>query len=190
MKKLLFGFLAIMLFSVSVNAQELTKLNEDIDFVTYLKNHNDFISKTTDFNSLQSLLVDEKIDEKELLSFYTLFQTDEKGFNAFLLNQADLYKRLNLKYSFDKYSEEELKEYFTQEILEINNGTAKLAQNDCLTDYNLQIAYNGSVAVVAGYGCLALGPLSPGCMAAVAAGNVIADIQAYRAYKKCLSGGK
>lgn len=188
MKKLLFGLVATVMLSVAGNAQDLSKLSQDVNFKLYLKNQFEFTKKATDINKLKELLSDSKIDKSEINAFYKAFSTNEENFSTYIKVQNNLYTSLNDEYNLDEVSQEVLipiiEEVYIKDLLPVLEST-------CRERYIRAITTAAAFAVIEHAGCIALDPTVLGgilCHGAVALIQWNAGQDALDAYHACIRG--
>jgi hypothetical protein len=192
MKKILFGLIATVMLSFAGNAQDLSKLSQDVDFKNYIVNEYNFNNNVSDINLLNELNLDSKLSKDELSSFYKLFSTTENSYNKYLFSQSAIMNTLEKKYSFSKYSKKELDGILTPVITEIytNLNSSLTERRNCRGVYIASLALNASVAYGAHMACLGADVTVIGgiaCHSAVAIGQAAANYIALEDYRDCMA---
>lgn len=182
------AFALVMLLSFNIYAQDVSKLNEDKDFISYLEDQLNFVD-TGNGELLNKIDIDkfENEDNEQINLFYTAFSTNEELYKIFLDKQSDRINRLNKTYGFDKLGEKEL----TDEINQFLNTLPRFAGgNNCKRRYRNALAINFAVAVGAHIACgtaditVILGII---CHGATAIAHQAANDNAYLDYQDCLN---
>lgn len=193
MKKGIFCLIATILLSNFSFAQNIKEIGNDKEFQTYImqsinlnKNLNkEFLTKT--FN-------DKQIDENEVEYVYKVFNLNShEEYKTFLLNQDKLLSSLKNRYSFEKYTNEELSNYFNAGILVVlsNTDSYEKASNNCRRKYRHTVATIGASAMLGHIGC---GTLDLTIIAGIACHGSVLVIQAAAmddaniALEECLKG--
>lgn len=195
MKKLFFSLMATVFFSLIGVAQDLSKLSEDVKFISYIENEIKFNSKFdfSNINKLKEIIKDHDVSEIELNIFYKLFSTDEVSFKNYLMIQKEIMTDLNSKYSLNKLNNDEMKKTLNNSYTNYYSfkNSSFTERKNCRARYLAEIALAGSIAYGAHMACNAAvfgGPLAYyGCHAAVAAGQVAASYIAQDNYEECMN---
>lgn len=189
MKKILLGLVATVMLSVAGNAQDLSKLSQDVNFKLYLKNQFEFTKKATDINKVKELLSDGKIDESEINAFYRAFSTNEANFSTYIKVQNNLYTSLNEVYNLDEVNQDVLipiiEDVYITDLIQV------LERSTCRQKYVRAITTAAAAAVIGHGGCIALDPTVLGgilCHGAVAVLQWNAGQDALDAYHECIRG--
>jgi len=190
MKKLLFGLIVTVLFSMPLFSQDINRLSKDANFLSLVRNEDEFIKKATDKELLKVIYADKKLNDDELSTFYKVFSTNEKDFYEYIKTQNELYNILNTKYNFEKYSKIELQTIFSVQIEEIYMSTST-SRSNCYRRYLNAIAINASAAALGHTACLSVDWTGIGaavCHGSVFVAHIAANDNAYLDYKDCLNG--
>ncbi|MDI1257211.1 MAG: hypothetical protein PSV16_14045 [Flavobacterium sp.] len=182
MKNLLFSLIALLSIS-GISAQDITKLNEDREFITYITNEANFIKNSPRKDLLNTIFADKKLEENELSTFYTIFGTDAARFNSFTESQNSMLKALSVKYNFNGHSD--LQQILIVEIGEIQSSVSR---DNCQQRYDNAIATNAAAMVVAHFGCASVDWTGVGaivCHAAVFVVYLAANDNALLDYQDC-----
>ncbi|WP_322549153.1 hypothetical protein [Flavobacterium psychraquaticum] len=161
MKKVIFGLIATIVLTNFSFGQNIKEIGNDKEFQTYImqsinlnKNLNkEFLTKT--FN-------DKQINENEVEYIYKVFNLkSQEEYKAILLNQDKLLTSLKNKYSFEKYTNEELTDYLSNGIsviLSKVDGSTGITPggNNCRRKYRNDVATIGASAVIGHIGCATL----------------------------------
>lgn len=188
MKNLLFGLIAIVLFSFNSNSQNINLLNSDKDFQEYVASELKFTTNTNG-EALMQLTTEGSINETNLSLFYRAFNINANDFVNFTNKQILIYKNISEKYKFKSYSEKELNSILQVEILEVLNSIYAKKPEPCRDVYINDLQINFATAVGAHIACgtaditVVLGII---CHGAVAMGHNAANNNAYINYQNCL----
>lgn len=155
MKNAIFCLIATILLSNFSFAQNIKEIGNDKEFQTYImqsinlnKNLNkEYLTKTFD---------DKQIDENEVEYVYKVFNLkSNEEYKTYLLNQDKLLSSLKNRYSFEKYTNEELSNYFNAGILVVLSNTDSFGKvsNNCRRKYRNTVATIGATAVLGHIGC-------------------------------------
>lgn len=193
MKKLFFSLIATVFFSIIGVAQDLSKLSEDLKFISYVENQIKFNSRFNflDINTLKEIIKDSNVSETELKIFYKLLSTDEISYKNYIDLQKEIMVDLNSKYGLNKLNGDELKNVLNNSyITYYSNNSSLTERKNCRSRYLAEIALAGSIAYGAHLACngaALAGPLAYyGCHAAVAAGQLAASYIALDNYQECM----
>jgi hypothetical protein len=195
MKKILFGLIATVMFSLNGNAQEINELNKDINFINFLNNEISFIQKEVKKEIISKIYNDKVLSKDELEKFYGVFGINQNDYLNFVKKQNALLIEISKKYEFVNFSDEKLKEILKIEIEEVfnseNNPFYKIDNDlkNCKRRFVNALTINSSVAIGGHYACVSLdltGPAGLLCHGAVLLGHMAANDNAYLDYQDCL----
>jgi hypothetical protein len=184
--------LSIVIFSFSIissNAQDVSALYKDKNFINYVNNEIKFTERGQYSERFTEITADSKIDEKELAVFYDLLQTNEKEYKDFITSQNEYLKSFYSDYKLDRYSDNELIGIIS---VEFNQVLGKRDSNDCLKKFWFDIAGNYGAAVVGHAGCAALDStvvaawVGIACHAGVTTMLIAANNNAEIEYSRCM----
>lgn len=99
MKKLFLSITAtVLLATTNVNAQNITDLNKDQDFIQLIKDMNKFVDIEPQEDLVSKIFADRQLTENELPTFYKIFGTDQTKFKSLMMSHRTLITRLDTKY--------------------------------------------------------------------------------------------
>lgn len=132
LKKLVFGLVATITFSLKGNAQDINTLNVDKDFQSYILNEKSFLENATNLDMLEEIYADLELTENEMLKFYLAFGTSKADYEKFLSNQNVLFITISKKYNLPKYNKDELAQVLIPIIESIySNNTISSKAKPC-----------------------------------------------------------
>jgi hypothetical protein len=193
MKKVIFGLIATIIIGNFTFAQSIKEIGNDKEFQTYIIqsiNLNNNLNK----EYLNKFYNDKQIDENEVEYIYKVFNfKSQEEYKTFLLNQDKLLSSLKIKYSFEKYTNEELSNYFNAGILVVLSNTESYERlnNNCRRKYRNAVATIGASAMLGHIGCATLDlAIIPGiaCHSSVLVIQAAAMDNANMELEECLKG--
>ena len=191
MKKLLFGLLATIMLGFAGNSQDVTKLGNDKDFISFINNEYNFISKPTDLSTLKKIFEDNILKEEELTLFYKSYSVSESQYLTYTKSQNLLLNNVKEKYKLTNFSNEELGNIFTNAMSSfyLTNLTNRTDPKSCLRKLRNDLSIAAATAGIGHIGCLSLEVTVLGgvlCHAAVGAAHYFAIDNAELNYNECM----
>lgn len=188
MKKLILGIIATGLLATNINAQNITDLNKDKDFIQLIKEMDKFVDIEPQDDLVAIIFADRQLTENELTTFYKIFGTDQTKFKSQMVSHRTLITRLDTKFGLlDPNSQDEL-------IVEIGEVIGQeAAKSNCRKRLENARLRNLAYAVLGHGACLAADlTVVAGivCHAAVGTLHHTYNREAWFDYLDCLDGTK
>lgn len=133
MKKLIFGFVAVIMFGNLSYGQDFSKVLKDNQFIDYIKDCSIEQNRTKDFIKLKQYITDNKIDEKEFEDLYlALGYKTQDEFKENLALQSNRILNLEQSYSLSSFSDEQMVSLLDQSYTQLKIPISNLP----ITSYN------------------------------------------------------
>jgi hypothetical protein len=186
-----FGIVIMLLFGFSAQAQDLSKLSTDENFINFLKDELKF-SENANMELVDELVGEQKTIEDNLDSYLKAFNTNKSQYIAHLETQRKRIQIINKLFNIESLKTNELSYYTHESILQIaivHDGVTVSYGNNCGARLALAIAEHTAIAYLAHQACLPLdlfGAPGVGCHLAVAVIQTAAGIGAVLDYNECM----
>lgn len=137
----------------NANAQDLSELSKDENFVSYVKDQFAF-NKSSNIDVVNELASQGGLSEKQLELFYKAFNTNEEEYQEFVKKQGARLEIITKKYGLDSLSNEELVDVIIPVIGDIGSPSEVNTEgSNCWRRYRNTMAINAGVAVAAHIAC-------------------------------------
>jgi hypothetical protein len=182
MKKFLFGFIATVALSGSIHAQNITDMDKDPNFRSYVNNEINFVEQS---NPALIKALPKTLKQSDLPQVYAAFNTTQAGLISFINQQNAKLRILIPQYNLSSASEQTIGIEVGQVL--VNYGT--MGSSNCGRIYRDALVFNLSMAVMGHVACgaadvtVVLGLL---CHAAVLTAQAAANDSALAAYEDCM----
>lgn len=191
MKKLFFSLIATMFFSLIGVAQDLSKLSENKDFISYITNMYSLEKKIFEYSN--QLEIESIEDEEDLNKFYEKYNLSSSEFETYVKEQNNLIKKIDLIFNIKELTSKQNIVILNLEIEEvynlINSNNKSLGDKNCRKILDHTIQSNWAIAITGHAACTALDLSVIGgiiCHGAVSYHQWNQNQLAYIAYDQCM----